>query len=80
MDGKPTPLDVLLHAMHRKWDEGDLDGAAALAKVAAPYLHARLPAARPEGDVRAMSDAELDGVCTRGRGSDGAADAADDTH
>ncbi len=44
----PTPLDILLQAMQRKWRAGDLDGAAALARAAAPYLHPRHAAVRPD--------------------------------
>ena len=55
----PTPLDVLLVTMHRKWQAGDQDGAASLARVAAPYLHARRLAARHATDVETMDDAEL---------------------
>ena len=67
MSGLPSPLQVLLQAMYRKWNEGDLDGAASLARVAAPYLHARLLATRPVADLRMMTDAELDGLCHDGR-------------
>lgn len=63
MSAPLLPLDVLLRAMRRKWDEGDCDGAAALARAAAPYLHARAGAARPSSDLRAMSDDELERLC-----------------
>lgn len=58
-----TPLGVILAAMRRKWADGDLDGAAALAKAAAPYIHSRLSAARAPGDLRFLSDDELDREC-----------------
>ena len=58
--GEPTPLHVLLLVMRRRWREGDLDGAVALAKLAAPYLQAKMPAARPAGDLAGVSDDELD--------------------
>jgi len=48
-DRPTTPLDVLLTAMQRKWDAGDLDAAATLARAAAPYLHPR-PTATPSKD------------------------------
>jgi hypothetical protein len=60
------PLHVLLLVMRRKWDEGDEDGAVALAKIAAPYLHPRVPAARPVGDLAGVSDDELDRFERRG--------------
>jgi hypothetical protein len=74
MSTPPTPLEVLLAAMQRKWEEGDLDGAAALARAAAPYLHPRHAALRvdqppsPKGSPRGtapaaphlLTDAQLD--------------------
>ncbi|GAC1346178.1 MAG: hypothetical protein NVSMB18_27670 [Acetobacteraceae bacterium] len=57
---EPTPLHVLLLVMRQKWRDGDVDGAVALAKVAAPYLHAKVPAARPAADLAGVSDDELD--------------------
>lgn len=59
----PTPLDILLHAMHQKWAAGDQDGAVQLARVTAPYLHPRVPAAAPTSDLRTLTDAELDRLC-----------------
>jgi hypothetical protein len=62
-EAKPTPLAVLLAAMHAKWDEGDLEGAAALARAAAPYVHPRRATERPlQPDIAAhrLTDAELD--------------------
>ena len=58
----PSPLAILLHVMRRKWAEGDHDGAAVLARAAAPYLHARrgnTTTARNRPDPYAISDAEL---------------------
>jgi hypothetical protein len=55
-----TPLHVLLSVMRQKWDDQDLDGAVALAKIAAPYLHAKVSAARPAADLSGASDDELD--------------------
>jgi hypothetical protein len=74
MSPPPTPLEVLLAAMQRKWEDGDLDGAAALARAAAPYLHPRHAALRldqppsPKGSPRStapaaphlLTDAQLD--------------------
>jgi hypothetical protein len=37
-----TTLEVMLDAMRRYWDAGNLDKAAAIAKDAAPYVHARM--------------------------------------
>ena len=68
---QPTPLHVLLSVMRRKWREGDFDGAVALAKVAAPYLHPKVPARRPANDLAGVSDGELDDF-ERGLGEDAA--------
>lgn len=67
-----SPLQVMLTVMRRKWRDGDEDGAVALAKVAAPYVHPKVPAARPSMDLAQVSDDELDG-----RGTHGGAGAAD---
>ena len=48
--------------MRRKFAQGDLDGAVAVARIAAPYLHPRVPAATPGGDLAAMPDADLDAL------------------
>ncbi len=60
------PLDVLLQAMRHKWDQGDHDGAAALARDAAPYLHSRMGTARAAPELRTISDDELDRLCGEG--------------
>jgi hypothetical protein len=57
-----TPLALILSEMRRKFVEGDKDGAVALARIAAPYLHPRLPAATPPADLATMPDADLDTV------------------
>ena len=59
MDGA-TPLHILLSVMRSKWAANDIDGAVALAKVAAPYMHPKVPAARPVSDLSGVSDAALD--------------------
>ena len=58
----PSPLAILLATMRGKFDAGDLDGAVAIARIAAPYLHARVPAATPATDFAAMPDADLDAL------------------
>lgn len=60
----PTPLDILLGAMHAKWRAGDHDAAAALARAAAPYIHPRRVARRddavdPRGAPHRMTDEQL---------------------
>lgn len=57
------PLDVLLKAMRHKWEQGDHDGAAALARHAAPYVHPRMGTVRAAPDLRMISDDELDRLC-----------------
>lgn len=59
-----SPLAVLLAAMRARWQSGDLDGAAALARAAAPYLHPRRTAVPSWPGMSAepdqMIDAELE--------------------
>ena len=58
------PLDVLLRTMRRKWNSGDHDGAVSLARIAAPYLHARQTSRGVAPGLQSMSDKELDAVCS----------------
>ena len=69
---EPSPLHVMLTVMRRKWRDGDEDGAVALAKAVAPYVHPRAPVARVSPDLSQVSDDELDEV--GGRDGAGAAD------
>ena len=55
-----SPLAIILTTMRQRYADGDLDGAIALARIAAPYLHPRLPASVPPADLAAMTDADLD--------------------
>ncbi len=59
----PSPLDVLLKTMHRRWQEGKLEEAVALAKAAAPYLHAKAAAGRGKIGLGALRDEQLDELC-----------------
>ncbi len=72
----PTPLEILLGTMRRKWAEGDADGAVALARVAAPYLHPKAPVVPARGNLAELQDGELDELCELG--ADGTAAAPDD--
>ena len=71
----PSPLFVLLTVMRQRWDAGDQEGAVALARFAAPYLHGRAAVARPMGELAGVSDDELDGW-TGDHGGEAAADAS----
>lgn len=55
-----SPLHVMLTVMRRKWREGDEDGAVALAKAVAPYVHPKAAAARGLNDLAQVRDDELD--------------------
>jgi hypothetical protein len=48
--------------MHRKYAAGDMEGAVALARIAAPYLHAHALSAIPMTDLATMPDADLDAL------------------
>lgn len=69
---EPSPLHVMLTVMRRKWRDGDEDGAVALAKAVAPYVHPRAPVVRAAADLSQVSDDELDEL--GGGGGAGAAD------
>jgi hypothetical protein len=62
----PTPLEVMLEAMHAARAEGERAEAVDCAKAAAPYLHAKLAPTSPpapvheEIDYTVLSDTELD--------------------
>ncbi len=62
-----SPLHVMLTVMRRKWRDGDEDGAVALAKVAAPYVHPKAAAVRPSNDLAQVSDDDLDKLVDRSR-------------
>ena len=57
-----TPLHILLSVMRKKWEADDWDGAVALAKVVAPYMHPKVPSAQPIFDLSGVSDEELDRI------------------
>jgi hypothetical protein len=44
-----TPLEVMLKAMRAHVDKDELDAAAAIAKDAAPYMHAKLASVQHTG-------------------------------
>ena len=73
----PMPLDVMLFTMRLYWREGRVDEAIALAKAAAPYLHAKPGSGRVAATLGALEDDQLDELCGRSYG--GAAPAPDDT-
>ena len=72
---EPAPLDVLLAAMHAHWRNGDLDKAARLARVAAPYLHARQRSGPSVSErtsaSETMTDAQLERMLESGSTGDG---------
>ncbi len=57
------PLDVLLQAMRLRWQEGLVEEAVALAKAAAPYVHAKPTGGRGAVSLSRMGDDELDELC-----------------
>ena len=61
-----SPLDVLLSVMRERWKADDKEGAVALARLAAPYMHGRAAVARPAGELSEVPDDELDGWSSDG--------------
>ena len=69
-----TPLQVMLSLMRTKWDAEDWDGAAALARQAAPYVHARAVShQRNSPDLSQLTDDELNSY-GEGRGMEAEAE------
>ena len=72
---RPTPLGILLAAMHAQWEAGDVKAAAALARAAAPYFHSRRGSVphQPESgfDAERLTDAELEALLDAARGGSG---------
>ena len=58
-----TPLDVLLRAMRKRWREEKTDEAVALAKAAAPYVHAKPASGRGAGSPSGLGGNRLDDLC-----------------
>ena len=57
-----SPLALILKEMHRRYEAGEFDAAMSLARIAAPYIHPRVPATKPAVDLAAMPDDDLDSV------------------
>ena len=57
-----TPLDLILDLMQKRYEGEDLDGAVALARIAAPYIHSRMRTAEPQRNLETMLDADLDAL------------------
>jgi hypothetical protein len=55
-----TPLQVIPDLMQQSYAAGDRKEAAALARSAAPYIHARAVPKRNFQDLSQLTDAELD--------------------
>ncbi len=71
MDGEElTPLDVLLKAMRQRWREEKTDEAVALAKAAAPYVHAKPASSRGASSPSGLGGNTLDDLCAAAFGRD----------
>lgn len=57
------PLEVMLEVMREHWTQGEWNQAAAIAKLAAPYVHPRLASIEQKVspiDVTKLTDEELE--------------------
>jgi hypothetical protein len=54
-----TPLSVMLTMMRQYWDDRQYDKAVTLARLAAPYMHGRMPPPAPQRSLTNLSDEEL---------------------
>jgi hypothetical protein len=72
---EPTPLAVLLAAMHAHWRNGEFDKAAGLARIAAPYLHPRQGSTRTRSEhstvSEKMTDAQIERLLEGGEAGEG---------
>jgi hypothetical protein len=60
-----SPLEVMMTAMRKAWDAGDVDKAVLHAVQAAPYMHPKLAAVQHSGDAEnPVTMAILTGVPT----------------
>ncbi len=62
----PSPLELMMTTMHRKWAAGEVDDAVMLAKAIAPYVHAKASSVRPSDELSAMRDDQLNELCAPG--------------
>jgi len=60
VDDQISPLDVLLEAMRGYRETGAVGAAVAVAKAAAPYVHAKPARVRVAPPLRPLGDGELD--------------------
>ncbi len=60
-----TPLAIILKAMRDRYEAKDYDAAVALARIAAPYLHPRVPPKTPPTALATLPDDDLDAFPTR---------------
>ncbi len=60
-----SPLNLILEIMRERYAAQDYDGAIALAKIAAPYLHPRVSSATSPSDLATMPDADLEQLSPR---------------
>ena len=60
-----TPLAIILKAMRDRYEARDYDAAVALARIAAPYLHPRVPPKTPPTALATLPDDDLDAFPTR---------------
>ncbi len=62
-DALMAPLDVLLQAMREHWDADKKDEAVALAKAAAPYVHAKPASSRGARSLSSLGGDRLHDLC-----------------
>jgi hypothetical protein len=63
----PTlPLDILMTIMRSRFREGDFDGAAAIAKAVAPFVHPKPRERAVTGRIDMLRDHQLVELCRGG--------------
>jgi hypothetical protein len=73
-----SPLDILMTIMQDRFEQGDLDGAVAIAKAVAPFVHPKPHGRVVTGTIDTLRDHQLVELCRGGVARAGAAQKATD--
>ncbi len=73
-----SPLDILMTIMRQRFDDGDAEGAVAIAKAVAPFVHPKPKERAAHGTIDTLRDHQLVELCRGGVARAGAAQKATD--
>lgn len=63
MDHAHSPLEILMTVMRDRFDNQDFDGAVAIAKAVAPFVHAKPNARTAPVSLAMLKDEQLVELC-----------------